>query len=74
MSWRKNEEPRVPDAVTPTPAQSLMTPIAKPNLYTALKLNSNDYHEFICGWGSAVINIAVTYPINKAIFRQVKFI
>ena len=26
--------------------------------------------EFICGWGAAFINICVTFPINKAIFRQ----
>ena len=37
-----------------------------------LKLNSNDGKEFLCGLGSAVINVAVTYPINKIIFRQVK--
>lgn len=38
-----------------------------------LKPNSNDVREFVCGWGSAVINITVTYPINKIIFRQVKY-
>ncbi|KAH9489970.1 hypothetical protein Btru_035414 [Bulinus truncatus] len=26
--------------------------------------------EFICGWGAAFINICITFPINKAIFRQ----
>ncbi|GFO37403.1 solute carrier family 25 member [Plakobranchus ocellatus] len=26
--------------------------------------------EFVCGWGAAFINICVTFPINKAIFRQ----
>ncbi|XP_074656325.1 mitochondrial nicotinamide adenine dinucleotide transporter SLC25A51-like [Tubulanus polymorphus] len=26
--------------------------------------------EFICGWGAAVINITITFPINKAMFRQ----
>ncbi|XP_051169599.1 mitochondrial nicotinamide adenine dinucleotide transporter SLC25A51 [Leptopilina boulardi] len=36
-----------------------------------LKPNSNDVREFVCGWGSAVINITVTYPINKIIFRQI---
>ncbi|KAI5714622.1 hypothetical protein M8J77_002776 [Diaphorina citri] len=29
-----------------------------------------NYEEFICGFGAAVINIAVTFPINKIIFRQ----
>ncbi|KAF7991735.1 hypothetical protein HCN44_010536 [Aphidius gifuensis] len=36
-----------------------------------LKLTSNDTREFICGWGAAVINVTVTYPINKIIFRQI---
>jgi len=26
--------------------------------------------EFICGWGAAVTNILVTFPLNKVIFRQ----
>ena len=26
--------------------------------------------EFLCGWGAAFINITVTFPINKTIFRQ----
>lgn len=30
-----------------------------------------DFKEFICGWGSAFVNICVTYPINKVTFRQV---
>lgn len=30
-----------------------------------------DNSEFICGWGAAFINITVTYPIYKIIFRQV---
>lgn len=30
-----------------------------------------NYEEFICGFGAAAINIAVTFPINKIIFRQV---
>lgn len=31
-----------------------------------------DYREFACGWGSAFINIAATYPLYKTIFRQVR--
>lgn len=27
--------------------------------------------EFICGWGAALVNIGITFPINKIIFRQV---
>lgn len=30
-----------------------------------------DWKEFACGWGAAVINITVTYPLNKVIIRQV---
>ncbi|KAK9504484.1 hypothetical protein O3M35_010806 [Rhynocoris fuscipes] len=26
--------------------------------------------EFVCGWGAASINILVTFPLNKVIFRQ----
>lgn len=30
-----------------------------------------DYREFVCGWGAAAVNITVTFPVNKLIFRQV---
>lgn len=30
-----------------------------------------DWREFACGCGAAIINITITYPINKLIFRQV---
>lgn len=26
--------------------------------------------EFVCGWGSAFINIMITFPMNKVMFRQ----
>lgn len=29
------------------------------------------WKEFACGWSAAFINITITYPINKLIFRQV---
>ena len=29
------------------------------------------WKEFACGWGAAFINITVTFPINKVMFRQV---
>ncbi|XP_060516813.1 mitochondrial nicotinamide adenine dinucleotide transporter SLC25A51 [Cylas formicarius] len=29
-----------------------------------------NWKEFVCGWGAAFINVTVTYPINKIIFRQ----
>lgn len=31
-----------------------------------------NWREFACGWGAAFINITVTYPVNKIIFRQVQ--
>ncbi|EZA58349.1 hypothetical protein DMN91_006005 [Ooceraea biroi] len=43
----------------------------KLSLHSVLKLNSNDFKEFICGWGAAVINVSVTFPVNKVIFRQI---
>ena len=30
-----------------------------------------EWQEFFCGWGAAFINITVTFPINKVMFRQV---
>lgn len=43
----------------------------KLSLYSVLKIRRDDFNEFICGWGAAVINVTVTFPINKIIFRQV---
>lgn len=36
-----------------------------------LALNKNDFKEFACGWGAAVINVSITFPIHKIIFRQI---
>lgn len=35
--------------------------------------NSFEVKEFVCGWSAAFINITVTYPIYKIIFRQVNY-
>lgn len=50
-----------------------MSNIASQNvsLRSLLTLNNNDCKEFVCGWGAAVINVSITFPINKIIFRQV---
>ncbi|EGI61849.1 PREDICTED: solute carrier family 25 member 51 [Acromyrmex echinatior] len=40
-------------------------------LHSVLRLNNSDVKEFFCGWGAAVINVSVTYPINKITFRQI---
>lgn len=45
--------------------KTLHTPVV-----SAVKKNFY-FEDFLCGWGAAVINISVTYPINKVIFRQV---
>ena len=26
--------------------------------------------EFVCGWGASLVNVIITFPINKAMFRQ----
>lgn len=47
---------------------------ANANAYTIFlqkQLFHIDHSEFVCGWGAAFINITVTYPIYKIIFRQV---
>ncbi|EFN79130.1 solute carrier family 25 member 51 [Harpegnathos saltator] len=41
------------------------------SLRSIFRLNNNDFKEFICGWGAAVINVTITFPINKIIFRQI---
>ncbi|XP_029679919.1 solute carrier family 25 member 51 [Formica exsecta] len=43
----------------------------KLSLYSVLRIKKDDLKEFICGWGAAVINVTVTFPINKVIFRQI---
>ncbi|XP_011708365.1 PREDICTED: solute carrier family 25 member 51 [Wasmannia auropunctata] len=40
-------------------------------LHSILRVNNNDVKEFTCGWGAAIINVSVTFPINKIIFRQI---
>ena len=37
------------------------------------KHSASDCREFVCGWGAAFINITVTFPMNKVMFRQVRF-
>ncbi|XP_034945537.1 solute carrier family 25 member 51 [Chelonus insularis] len=41
------------------------------SIVSIYQITSDDYKEFLCGWGAAVINVTVTYPINKIIFRQI---
>lgn len=32
--------------------------------------NTQKHAEFVCGWGAAFINITLTFPLNKVMFRQ----
>ncbi|XP_064652337.1 mitochondrial nicotinamide adenine dinucleotide transporter SLC25A51-like [Lineus longissimus] len=59
---RDHHGPRVPD--TPDGPVSL-DPLARAETKHGIK-----YKEFACGWGAAVINIGITFPLNKAMFRQ----
>ena len=40
-------------------------------LLAAHAIPNPKWREFVCGWGAAFINITVTFPINKVMFRQV---
>lgn len=43
----------------------------KEHFLDAYKIPHPEWREFVCGWGAAFINITVTFPINKVMFRQV---
>lgn len=56
------------DLVLPMePAPNLSTDIKSLNLSP----QNSDFNVFVCGWGAAIINITITFPLNKIIFRQV---
>lgn len=74
MNWKKYEETflcTTVDAATEAGTNFDTMNHQSVNIATLLKLNTNDAREFLCGWGAAVINVTVTYPVNKVIFRQV---
>ena len=35
--------------------------------------NRNDLKEFVSGWSAAFVNILITFPINKVMFRQMAY-
>ena len=43
------------------------------SLVTSKSFKTDDSREFICGYGAAFINICLTFPINKVIFRQMVY-
>lgn len=73
MNWKKTESDWVfPTVDAGTDVIDIKTvPTQQVPLSSVLKLTSNDTREVICGWGAALINVAITYPINKIIFRQI---
>ncbi|KAL4218031.1 hypothetical protein ACF0H5_022769 [Mactra antiquata] len=44
--------------------------LAPPNREREPFLDQWKRPEFVCGWGAAFVNISVTFPINKVMFRQ----
>lgn len=57
------------ESVNPCPSIPTCAPAAGATLL-AMPLKE-DSREFVCGWGAAFINITVTFPMNKLMFRQV---
>lgn len=37
---------------------------------TRLSPSAREWREYMAGWGSGIINICVTFPVNKTMFRQ----
>ncbi|XP_014214563.1 solute carrier family 25 member 51 [Copidosoma floridanum] len=74
MNWKIYEESFIsPTVGAATKAEENFNKMNQHNgvsVRTLIKLNANDAKEFFCGWGAAVINVTVTYPVNKIIFRQ----
>ncbi|MPC62841.1 hypothetical protein E2C01_056932 [Portunus trituberculatus] len=57
------------ESVIPSPSGPVSAPeTGSTRLAMPLK---EDSREFVCGWGAAFINITVTFPMNKVMFRQV---
>ncbi|XP_066972383.1 mitochondrial nicotinamide adenine dinucleotide transporter SLC25A51 [Macrobrachium rosenbergii] len=76
------QNPSVTSPVMTTPGVTMAdqhgSPSASPSVLlvtskTAVSVSpplSEDAREFVCGWGAAFINITVTFPMNKLMFRQ----
>lgn len=71
MDWNKNEGRSLPDVKAASNNQDVNPSGQRLSIKSFMQLTSDDTKEFICGWGAAVINVTVTYPINKIIFRQI---
>ena len=31
---------------------------------------AREWREYVAGWGSGIVNITLTFPVNKMMFRQ----
>lgn len=58
------------DFVTKEVVPREMSPQDLANLGKVPDLQQYDRPEYLCGWGAAFVNICVTFPINKVMFRQ----
>ena len=39
-------------------------------LYPGRRMAAGEWREYVAGWGSGIVNIGVTFPVNKTMFRQ----
>ena len=35
---------------------------------------AHEWREYVAGWGSGIVNIALTFPVNKTMFRSVSLL
>ena len=62
------EPPHPPLPTTPKQQPSSFRSAASAHLRE--KNHTQDWREFVCGWAAASINVTLTFPLNKMIFRQ----
>lgn len=74
MEWKRSEETIFPTVGATGDEHEPENPVNRVSITSLMKITSDDTKEFMCGWGAAVINVTVTYPINKIIFRQVSYL
>ena len=50
-----------PGAVMDVPVSPVSSPLSGP---------AREWREYVAGWGSGIVNITLTFPVNKMMFRQ----
>ena len=50
-----------PGAVMDVPVSPVSRPLSGP---------AREWREYVAGWGSGIVNITLTFPVNKMMFRQ----